>query len=208
MKPDPGASHLWRSLMLLGLVAIVACSPAARSTSRDGRGPGADSGAPERAKTITIASLNAIKSYGPWSFSSTPGGAASLAEVHTMGLTYEALDGSPEARVAAGLPSFDDGTITVLPDGRMQTTWKLRPGVKWHDGSPFTADDVVFSWDVARHPETVSSIEPVVNKAESVQAIDPLTIVITWKSPFYRALELGHREPLAWTSPRSCRALL
>lgn len=31
------------------------------------------------------------------------------------------------------------------PDGTMDTTWKLRPNEKWHDGTPFTAEDLVFS---------------------------------------------------------------
>lgn len=38
-----------------------------------------------------------------------------------------------EARVAARIPSPDDGTLTVLPDGRMRTVWSLRPEARWHD---------------------------------------------------------------------------
>ena len=34
--------------------------------------------------------------------------------------------------------------------------WKLKPGVKWHDGKPLTADDLVFTWEYARDPATAA----------------------------------------------------
>src|SRR4051794_21314396 len=87
------------------------------------------SGAPTTTpKTITIAQLNPIKSYGPWEFSTTAGGGASLAEVHTIGLVSEDQDGKLEPRLVTRLPSIDDGTIKVLADGRMETIWSLRSG--------------------------------------------------------------------------------
>lgn len=45
---------------------------------------------------------------------------------------------------------------TVSPDGR-QYTFKLRQGVKWHDGQPFSAHDVKFTWEVIAHPENKTS---------------------------------------------------
>ena len=36
-------------------------------------------------------------------------------------------------------------------------TWKLKRGVKWHDGKPFTADDVVFTWEYAVDPATAAT---------------------------------------------------
>lgn len=49
--------------------------------------------------------------------------------------------------LAERVPSIDDGTWVVSPDGTMRMTWRLRRNAKWHDGHPFTARDVRFSWE-------------------------------------------------------------
>jgi peptide/nickel transport system substrate-binding protein len=63
------------------------------------------------------------------------------------------------------------------------TTWrfKLRPGVRWHDGSAFTADDVVFSFDRAR--ADASRLRAIANAAGRVRRIDPLTVEFTTPGP-------------------------
>jgi peptide/nickel transport system substrate-binding protein len=53
-------------------------------------------------------------------------------------------EGNLKAILAAEIPSRENGGLAA--DG-MSVTWKLKSGVKWHDGKPFTADDVLFNWD-------------------------------------------------------------
>ena len=53
--------------------------------------------------------------------------------------------------LAAEIPSKDNGGLAE--DG-LSVIWKLKQGVKWHDGTPFTADDVVFNWEYARPPRS------------------------------------------------------
>ncbi len=55
--------------------------------------------------------------------------------------------------LAAELPSLENGGLAE--DGK-SVTWKLKQGVTWHDGQPFTADDVVFNWQYARNPATAA----------------------------------------------------
>ena len=65
-------------------------------------------------------------------------------------------------------------------------TWefKLRPGVKWHDGQPFTADDVIFSYQRARSvPGSVATFAGYLRTVESVTAKDPLTLIIKTNIP-------------------------
>jgi peptide/nickel transport system substrate-binding protein len=82
----------------------------------------------------------------------------------------------------------EDGTVVVRSDGRMQTTWKLRPDVKWHDGVQFTAEDLVFAWQVMSSPEIASPGSSIAREIESVEATDALTAIFTWRRPFYRGI--------------------
>ncbi|HEY9281147.1 MAG TPA: ABC transporter substrate-binding protein [Eoetvoesiella sp.] len=63
-------------------------------------------------------------------------------------------------------------------------TFKLRPNVKFADGSPFTADDVVFTYDrVHKVPNSPSSYALYLSSVAKVEAVDPLTVKITTKGP-------------------------
>ena len=62
--------------------------------------------------------------------------------------------------------------------------FKLRPNVKFSDGSPFTADDVVFTYArVPKVPNSPSSFTLYLKTIEKVEAVDPLTLRITTKGP-------------------------
>ena len=54
-------------------------------------------------------------------------------------------------------------------------TWKLKRGVKWHDGKPFTADDVVFNWEYANDPAT-AAVTIASYKDIKVEKVDDYTV--------------------------------
>ena len=88
-------------------------------------------------------------------------------------------DGNLVPVLAAEIPDIENGGVAA--DGK-SVTWKLKPGVEWHDGQPFTADDVVFNWEYAADPETAAtSIGSY--KDITVEKIDPLTIRIRFDKP-------------------------
>ncbi|WP_298922431.1 peptide ABC transporter substrate-binding protein [uncultured Bosea sp.] len=62
-------------------------------------------------------------------------------------------EGNLFPQLAAEVPSKANGGLSE--DGKV-VTWKLKQGVKWHDGKPFTADDVVFTWEYAKDPATAA----------------------------------------------------
>ena len=115
-------------------------------------------------------------------------------------LATSTADGSPEPRLLAELPSIERGTWKTLPDGGMETTLKLRPDVRWHDGRAFTAEDVIFSWQVNRDPDVPNSNQAVVRLINGMEARDATTIVVTWAELYPFADRLGHRE--LFTLPR------
>ena len=91
-----------------------------------------------------------------------------------------AADGTLIPVLAAEVPSLENGG--VAEDG-LSVTYTLREGVLWSDGEPFTADDVVFTWeyasDEAATTTSLAAFEPVAN----VEAVDDVTVRITFAEP-------------------------
>jgi peptide/nickel transport system substrate-binding protein len=92
--------------------------------------------------------------------------------------------------LAERLPQLNTDTWKVLPDGRMETTYKLRSGLTWHDGTALTAQDFVFAWRVYSAPDSGAGPTPQ-NILTDVAATDPHTLVLQWKEPSGRAGALG-----------------
>ena len=70
-----------------------------------------------------------------------------------------------------------------------ELTFRLRPGVKWHDGAPFTADDVVFTYKTIVDPKTPSPYKAEYEKVEDVRAEGPLLVRVRYSQPFAKALQ-------------------
>ncbi len=81
--------------------------------------------------------------------------------------------------LAAELPSQQNGGLS--DDGK-SVTWKLKQGVKWHDGEPFTADDCIFNWQYAGDPAT-ANYDVATYKDIQVEKIDDHTIKVQFKKP-------------------------
>src|SRR5215469_16258788 len=88
-------------------------------------------------------------------------------------------DGNLTPVLAAEIPDIENGGIAV--DG-MSVTWKLKKDVQWHDGKPFTADDVVFNWEYAADPTTAATT--IGNYQDiKVEKVDPLTVRVRFAKP-------------------------
>jgi peptide/nickel transport system substrate-binding protein len=88
-------------------------------------------------------------------------------------------DGNLLPVLAAEIPSKENDGLAE--DGR-SVVWKLKRGVKWHDGMPFTADDVVFNWEYARNPET-AAVSIASYKDIQVEKVDDFTVRVTFAKP-------------------------
>jgi peptide/nickel transport system substrate-binding protein len=88
-------------------------------------------------------------------------------------------DGNLVPFLAAEIPSKEnDG----LAEDGLSVVWKLKRGVKWHDGMPFTADDVLFNWEYARNPET-AAVSIGSYKDVKVEKIDDFTVRVQFAKP-------------------------
>jgi peptide/nickel transport system substrate-binding protein len=88
-------------------------------------------------------------------------------------------DGNLVPILAAEVPTRENGGVAA--DGK-SVTWKLKRGVTWHDGQPFTADDCVFTWEYAKDPAT-AAVTSGVFKDVKVDKIDSHTIRVTFPKP-------------------------
>jgi peptide/nickel transport system substrate-binding protein len=176
--------------MLIGLLAVACAAPPASRPPSAGN-PQVGSQMPQRTLVIigrgeppTIAAKPLLAYSGSF--------AAPLRLFNAM-LDY--LDEREIARpyLAEAVPELNTDTWRVFPDGRMETSYRLRPNLTWHDGTPLSAEDFVFAWRVFATPDLgVSGSSPIGEMAEVV-APDPRTIVIRWRQPYGDAasLDLG-----------------
>ena len=82
--------------------------------------------------------------------------------------------------LAAEVPSRANGG--VAPDGR-SVTYKLKRGVQWADGRPFTATDVAFTFHFVSNKQTAATTLGTYINVDRVEVLDPYTVKITFKTP-------------------------
>ena len=82
--------------------------------------------------------------------------------------------------LAQEVPTLQNGGLAK--DGT-SVTWKLKRGVSWHDGKPFTASDVVFNWEYATDPATAAPGLGAYKSVKQVEALDPYTVKVTFTQP-------------------------
>ncbi len=88
-------------------------------------------------------------------------------------------DGNLVAILAAEVPTRENGGVAA--DG-LSVTWKLKQGVKWHDGKPFTADDVLFTFEYASDPAT-ATVTIGSYRDVKVEKIDNATVRVQFDKP-------------------------
>ena len=106
-------------------------------------------------------------------------------DYHAASLVIESLieyapDGTILPILAAEVPTVANGGVS---EDLTTITYKLREGVKWSDGTDFTADDVIFTWQYCTDPATGCSNATTFAGVTTVEAIDPLTVKITFEGP-------------------------
>jgi peptide/nickel transport system substrate-binding protein len=88
-------------------------------------------------------------------------------------------DGNLVPILAAEIPTEKNGGL--LPGGKV-VRWRLKQGVTWHDGQPFTADDCVFTWEYVRNQAT-AAVTWGVYKDVTVTKVDTHTILVSFAKP-------------------------
>ena len=185
----------------LALVFVSLVSACAGAGPTPQSGPESQPQPPGRTKTLNMAVTGGVNAMSIAGASTPTGGWVAITEIHSEGLVTADVDSHRAiGRLAEKIPSVDDGSITVLPDGRMRVVFNLRRGVTWHDGTPFTAQDLVFSYQIGGPEGIPHEGNTAVEHMSSVEAPDDATFVIYYKRPYYLATALG--PAMFWPLPR------
>ena len=86
--------------------------------------------------------------------------------------------------LASEVPTVENGGVRMRADGGMDVTWKLRPGVKWHDGHPHTSADVKFTVDAINKGDWKPESTDGFDRIASVDTPDSLTAVVHYKEVY------------------------
>ena len=101
------------------------------------------------------------------------------------------------SRIFNGLVKFDANASIVgdlaekfyFEDNRT-LVFDLRKNVKWHDGKPFTAEDVVYTYRLLNSPKLVTPYKDDFKYVESVEKIDTYRVKIHYRQPYFKALSI------------------
>lgn len=164
----PDMRHTWRAALLVAAV----CTALAWATMP---GPGFAGDHPD---TLRIISWQAPTVFNPHLTSGHK-------DWEALRIVYEPLatadrDGNLIPVLAAGIPSRANGGVAA--DGR-SVTWKLKEGVVWSDGRPFTAEDVRFTHAFITDPDRDAPTRYAYEIVERIEVPGPHTVRLVFRRP-------------------------
>ena len=183
MKPSSRAL----GVILLALLTT-ACAPAPGS----GRALEQTARSASSSRTLVIIGGGELQSFA-WKKILPSGAATSIRtggeEILNARLTLMSERGLPQPFLAESLPSLADESWRVFPDGTMETLYRLRPNLVWHDGVSLTAEDFAFAHRVYANPEFGVSTTGGIKYIQSVTTLDARSVVLHWNQPYPDVLD-------------------
>lgn len=180
--------HGWRLTLACAILAA-GCAVRAPSTSLTQEGQATAGGGP---RTIIAGVKTPLPFlYGQLNSSNTnAGGGPEVAAMVSSGLTVVDNRSERVPQLGEAVPSLENGLWTLLPDGRMELTWRLLAGARWPDGASLTAQDLAFTLQVYQDSAFPALRSRVYELIEGVVISDDRTLVTRWKAPYIHADEL------------------
>lgn len=179
-EAPPGGLAWGAGLVLLALTPSLAGCPAAAP-----RSAGPSTSPPTR--TAVVQFLQEPDSLNP--YLSPMGATSALAALFYSGLVIPDDRGAWRPDLAEAVPTLANGGVRREGAG-MRVTYRLRPGVTWHDGKPLTAEDVRASWALVMDPRFPAISRAGYDQIKAIDAPDPRTVVVRFKRPYAPYLEL------------------
>jgi peptide/nickel transport system substrate-binding protein len=171
----------WTALITVAIL-ITGCASTAPSMPASPASQPTPASAPARERVLT-ASIPIEPTYIAALAPLPPGGASDFYQrMFNAFLDLYDDQARPLPYLAEALPQLNTDTWTVFSDGRMETRYRLKPNLTWHDGNPLTADDFVFAFKVATPAMGFRTGVVPYTLIDEVVATDDRSFVIRWKS--------------------------
>jgi peptide/nickel transport system substrate-binding protein len=97
-------------------------------------------------------------------------------------------------QLAESVPSIENGLWVLFPDGSMATTWRLRDGARWHDGTAISVDDLIFTVQASQDREVGVLGHVGLGFMDSIFGVDERTARVRWKQTYILADTLFSAE--------------
>ncbi len=181
----------WFSILAIATFIAAACAP---GTAPGRSGPAAEQGQTQQAvgRTLVVSTKVEPTTLAPRALTSTGATPTSpVMSIFSSWLTTVSGNNVPRPQLAEALPQLNTNSWVVNSDGTMKTGYTLRPGVAWHDGTPITAQDVVFGWEVFSNPDLGVRMDNPIRLVAEITAPDERTVIVRWKQLFPDADTLG-----------------
>ena len=169
---------------LLGSALILAATPMAHAQETGERG---------RSGQLSMIYWQAPSTLNPYLSGGTK-------EVESASLVVEPLirfdeNGEMVPWLIDEIPTIDNGGVS---EDLTEITYTLSEGIEWSDGTPLTAEDVVFTWEYCTHPEGGCAQISYFEGVENVEAVDDRTVRVTFAEPkpFPYTAFVGSESPI------------
>jgi peptide/nickel transport system substrate-binding protein len=175
--------RLWKAARFATLA--LATTLAACGGERGGAGSASEAGPPVRGGTAIFGVLSDFQAFNPVTNTHL-----TSRDVETFMLFTPLIQYDKDLNAVPWLAERWELSDTAV-------TFHLRDDVRWHDGQPVTADDVKFTFDLAKNPETASLLgSAFINMVRSATVLDPRTIHFSFVAPHSQALDGFWWSPL------------
>jgi peptide/nickel transport system substrate-binding protein len=171
-------------IVLLITTSLLGCQPKSPTT-------------PQAEKSITVVLPEDPPSFNP--IIADTGYDAFVMKLVMLGLTDIDPSGKVFPQLASELPTVENGDVTVDESaGTMSVTWKMRQDVQWADGKPVTTNDVIFTYEAIKNPETGGWI-PGLESIDGIDKVDDYTFTIQYNAiyPDY-LMQFGGEKVTIW----------
>jgi peptide/nickel transport system substrate-binding protein len=185
--------------VLLVLVSVIAaCGPSPNSKSPTLLGPSGPPQADQPARTLVAVVQVEPKTLAARTFAQTNVSSNLSRRLFNADLALVDDQSNAFPYLAEALPQLNTDSWKVYPDGTMDTTYRLKPNLAWHDGTPLSADAFVFSWQLYSTPELGQASLLPIKVIARVEAPDQRTVLIRWAQPYAAA---GALQSLGFSAP-------
>jgi len=163
-------------VLVAAAVLVAACAPAGPTA------PTSQATSPPAERSLTM-SIAVEPTYIAAQAPLPPGGASDFYQrMFNAFLDLYDDQARPMPYLAEALPALNTDSWIVFPDGRMETRYRLKPNLVWHDGAPLTADDFVFAFTVGTPANGFRTGVAPYTMMQEVVASDDRSLLIRWKS--------------------------